>query len=504
MPLAEGNRPDWKQPPAQLVSQLENLALKSGEYRWNYTPFSFVTAREPDSGNILQQVVITQVVERLSSPYLGNTHLPTAELYNDKLKLENRPRLAIIAGTGQWDGLVNDNLEFYSRLPKPKPLMLLVNTVDHLPDGVDYDSARRQIVRGAAHNGVIFAGDQKGETVRRALWVSTQGNFAVIEGTEEQIYDDVVLRILIHYGAKFVTNRQDYYVLDDEQPLLSWEDWSRSPVHSQVWQRAQALASRGLIEDKVDLERFATRSHVSAIMRAINRSALGESMRGALDADLGILAVTRSGGGKVKWSSDPKMGDLVPVSHITRDGYVVAVPDGGGISVDSGSNPIRYADGSVETRESAMIAIAYQLVQKGKVKTYGDFHRWLYEQFRLGDNLVAIRQADFLPGIHIDHIHWHAQPGSFDPNRLEIVSPDPGNFPERDLPCGSESAAMATINALFQSSAFTSPGPTDAPLRGKVIAVQLPGHGLVLVANKSEAISDTVLKGMHPIKPPSV
>lgn len=503
MSIAEGQRPDWRLPTPQLVQSLEDLALSSGEYRWNYTPFSFVTAREPDPGNNLQQAVISQVIERLSASYLGNIHVPLARLYEEGIAPEARPKLAIISGTGEWDGLIGDNLDFYFHLPKPKPLMLLVNTVDQLPANIDYDSARRQIVRGAAHNGVIFEGDRNGNTVRRALWVSTQGNFALIEGTEDEIYNNVLMRILSHYGAEFVTERQDYREPDGESAFLAWEEWRDSPVHLQVWLRAQQLAQRGLIEDKVDLLQYASRFHVLKIMRAISRSALGESMRGAYDTGLGVLAVTRSGGGKVNWSSDPSSGGLVPVSHITQKGYVVAIPDGGVVTVNSSNIPV-FAPGSVETRESALVAMAYQLAQSGVTPTYGDFHRWLDEQFRFGDKFVPISQNPSIPGIHIDHIHWHPQPNSANPNLLEIVTPNLDHFPYLDLPCGSDQAAMATINALFQSPTFTTPGPQDEPLREKVIGVELPGHGLVLVANRSESITNAVINGMRPIKPPSV
>jgi len=486
----------WGKPVGELVHDLRRRR-EMGEQQFNLIPINFALGIEPSPDIPLQQAVWQNLKSRLTDSKLNNQFV---DLPNNLTPQEASASTVINFGNGHWDSLGIKTVSLYRSLKvKPKPLFMFVNTVPELPEPIDFHKARRQLVRGPGNNAVIFEGDPDSSTIRRALWISMQRNHVIIDGTEEDIYNDVIFRLLTHNAIKFVTNKGDY--LGEEGSILSWSDWVSSPVHQEIWERAQALASAKLIENQVELEDYAPWTFVKFLQFAMDRSPYGESMRGAYRPELGVFVVTRSGGGKVDWEPDPYTASLVPVSHITEDGYKVVIPGGGNVRVRGGI--LKYPSGSVETFESGLITIAYQLAQEGIVHNFPEFVNWFNENMKRRGQ-IPIKQSKRQFQLNLDHIHWSDDPALTDPTILETNHPDWKYFPNIDLSCGSENAAFATVSALFQSSTFNSPGPEGAPLREKVIGVKLPGHGMVFVAETSDQITNAILKGMKPIEPPSV
>lgn len=466
----------WSLPPAELLRDLTQRE-RFEPYIWHPNPIDFAVGRPPI--NDLQRAILSSLESRLTDEnVLGRrVNIPTEDT-----SIHERPDMVVMFGNGEMNALI-DPRELYIKLPEPRPLLLLVNTASKLPT-VDFHTARKQLVAAACHNGVIFEGDQDSDSVRKALWVSTQGNFKVIEGTAEEIFDNVVLRILTHYGASFVTERQDDQI---SQPF-TWQDWVSSPIHTQMAKAAELLGDAGIIEDKVNLDRYAGIQHAAFILKALNRSALGESMRSILDFELGVMAITRSGGGKVKLSPNPNDGHLVPVARLTRNGYVVIRPKDGQV--------VTYPNGSVETFENGLVILASSLVQAGIVHTFPELVNWLDDAFSRSNTVDLIQNGQRPKVLNIDHFHKHVVQAN---PSIEVVRPDPRVTPIIDHPCGSFEAAMALLSALFQSKIFTTPGTNDME---KVVIASLPGHGSVALGGDRQALTNTILS--LDLKPPEV
>ncbi len=473
----------------QSLTRQDYLNLQPrAEYAWTYEPFKFSVGRQPH--NPIQEEILAKLTAGLTSPELGNelVNLPRFAFLGREM-----PKMAIAFGQNTIFEENREGLRDYIRIKKPRPLLFLIDTVDKLPEKIDFDLARGVLVRGTSHNGAIFE-VTKEEGIKRVLWASTQGNYAVIEGPETQIMQDVIFRILAHYGATFVTQKQDARVSDGQ--ILRWQDWRDAATHQATWEAAQILAQRKLIEDHVILEKYASPEHIRLIRLALDRSALGESMRGEWLSGLGVYVVTPSGGGKVDWNPDPEKGVLVPVSHLTPEGYSVITPLG---MVDVVPNH-KFVAGSVETHENLMVTTAFQLAQAGITPSYPAYMDW-YNRHMRNERRVPVKQTNMRSGLVIDHVHVHPEPGSVNSNILSLVRPDPRFFPDIDLPCGSLQAASALVSALEQDENFSTPGPEDHPLREKVVAAVLPGHGMVFVGENRQAVTHAILHGMKAKEP---
>ena len=487
----EGSRPYWQQKPKILIPYLVG---KEDKYTWSYTPFNLSRSGEPFSS--LQQKIFDDLVGRLTSPALDNTLVP---LPGKDAQPEMFSKMIVMFGGGEWDWLNHSSFPLYLSLRHQKPLLFYLNTVKRFPQNIDFHVARKQLVRGACHNGVIFEGNPYKNSIGRALWMSMQGNYAIIEGSQDEIFDEVIFRTLNHYGADFVTEREDYQE-EDGRPWLPWKEWAESSHHRENWHAAQDLFEQHLIEDEVNLRRYAPYYFIRLLMIAINKSAIGESMRGQYLPDLGVYVVTPSGGKKVKWNPDPIDGHLTPVSHITKNGYVVPIPGGRNVVIEGRGKPIKYADGSVETFENLQVVIALQMAKKYGIKTYQAFMSWLNDQFNLHGK-IPVKQSDLKADITIDHAHVHEDEESVNTDLLEIVTPDPDVVPDTDVPCGSRNGAKALLSALFLSENFIQSASDEHPLNGKVIGVKLAGHGMVFVGENRQSVTSAMLRGMKAKEP---
>ena len=473
--------PDWRAPSHDLVPILRERAKT--EPVWNPIPVHFAVDINPS--NPLQQELLAELSAALTHKSIGGEEM---EVPNRQTLPEDRPNMIMMFGNGQLDAQIN-SIPTYLKLPTPKPPFLLVNTVVKLPP-INFAVARTQLVAGACNNGAIFEGQQYNNTSSAALWASMQGNHKELRMTHPEIVDDVIRRILAHYGTEYVTARRN-----GEAP--SWftrKKWERSPIHLEVAEAAWFLGNAGLIQNKVDLSRsFADATHVWAIQKALNKS-LGESMRAQYDPELRVMGVTVSGGGKVEVSADPRDGHLVPVMQITPDGYVVINP--------RGNESMQYGNGSVETLESGKIILYGALALGGVARSFKDAEKWLKDQFTL-KGVVNIVPDDLEPMITvIDHSHWHIE--EYDKDLVEVVHPDPRYYPpDLDFACGSLDSANATASALFTSDIFQNPGPIDDPMQGKILVVELAGHGLIALGTDRRQVTEALTnKRMMKLRPP--
>jgi hypothetical protein len=474
------NDPQWNATAHELVPILRELAKT--EPIWNPLPVHFAVDISPS--NAFQDELLHEVSALLTDSTIGGSQ---RQVPDRRTPLEDRPNMIMMFGNGRVNARVN-TIPTYLKLPSPKPPFLLVNTVDRLPP-IGFAVARTQLVAGACNNGVIFEGPQNGAVSSGALWASMQGNYMEMRYPHPKVLDSVVLRILAHYGTIYVTERYA-----GEPPVgLTWENWERSPIHREVAEAAWTLGEAGLIRDRVNLSQYYDDEiHTFAIQKALNKS-LGESMRAQFDPDLRVMGITVSGGGKVEVSDDPRDGHLVPVTQITPDGYVVVNP--------KESRVKKYGNGSVETLESGKIILFGALALGGVARTYKEAEAWLQDQF-IKNGVVDIVPETLEPMITvIDHSHWHVE--EYDDERVEVVSPDPRYYPpDLDFACGSLDSANATASALFRSQIFQNPGPSDDPMKGKVLVIELGGHGLIALGTDrrkvTEALTDDRVMKLRP------
>jgi hypothetical protein len=307
------------------------------------------------------------------------------------------------------------------------------------------------------------------------------GNYCLLQGKESDILDGLALRAQAHAGAEKI-NRYD----GDDEVRISWEEWTRSPVHRDITQAAHALGNARIIEDEVALGKYGSEDQAMEVLRFLNRAALGESMRSQLDPALRVMGVTTTGGGKVNVSADPMDGHIVPISQLTWTGYVRVMPRG---------CPITFKDPSIETHENGMVYLAGALVNAGLVDSFDSFQKFLEDHFAHHDR-IDILPAGMQPKVlAIDHFHRQPRRSSIrEPDRLEFVRPEETRFPDIDFPCGVREAELQLLSALFRSRAFSQPGSLD----DQVIMAILPGHGTVAVCGGDrQALVDLLVHGME-------
>lgn len=372
-------------------------------------------------------------------------------------------------------------LEIMAKLPKPRGSMLIINTVESLPDVPLFDLARGQLVKKAGHFGVIAEGDPDSEHVKRAVWASMAGNNRLLTGSEVEIFDQVALRAQAHVSAEKVTNHEG-----DISTRLTWAEWCASPVHADIARAARALGAAGIIEDEVPLDQYGSGDQVRSVLRFLQKAALGEGMRSQIDMNLRIMGVTTSGGNKVNVSERPEDGHVIPIGALTWTGYIRAIPE---------DCPITYVPPSVETHENGMVYLASALVNAGLVHDLDSFLAYLKNHFAEHETIDVVPEGMTPKVTALDHFHRQPKEDTIrEPDRVEIVYPDTARFPEIDFPCGVREAELHLLSALFQSESFRTPGP----LGRKVIIAVLPGHGSVAAyGGPRDELTDVLVNGME-------
>lgn len=464
------NSEQLKQPP-------EKISLPP-EWHWQPEPFNIYVGLKPD--NSAQQIVL----EKLQAKFIDIFGCQTVDEPDQTTHLGSFTPMVIVFAEGLESKVTPEQV--WKKLPRPRGMPFMVTTVDRLPDKADFDLARGQLVKKACNNGVIIAVDNSGEP-QEAFWASMQGNHMKITGSQEEIYTEIAFRAVAHYGAPMLTRRQE------TASSISWQSWVQTGVYDQIGQAAQALGKAGIIKNQVDLTEYDPIQGLK-IMAALNKiSGFGESMRALLISSLGILAVTKSGGGKVDIKRDPALGQLVPVGHLTKDGYVIA---------QFHDSPInKVPNPSVETHEAGLICLAAAAAQQGIAENFDGFFQFVENGFSHSpQGQIEILPKDWTPKvIHIDHFHGHPNPENINPDKVELVYPDKGCFPYLDFPCGSLWSALQSLSAFSQSETFTKPGPPATPLNNKIIVAVLPGHGSVAVCGPEtsrEELTDTIINGI--------
>jgi hypothetical protein len=267
---------------------------------------------------------------------------------------------------------------------------------------------------------------------------------------------------------------------------MTWADWCEHPIHQEIARSARRLGKAGIIEDEVPLTRYGTGPQVRSVLRFLQRAALGEGMRSRIVPEWRLMGVTTSGGNKIHVSPDPHDGHIVPVSHLTRTGFVLALP---------ADCPIGYIAPSVETHENGMVYLASALINAGIISDLDGFLQYVREQFSQHKQIQILPDGMMPSVITIDHFHRQPSQNSIrEPERVEIVYPNTERFPEIDFPCGVYEAELHLLSALFQSKLFTTPGS----LGNKAIFAVLPGHGTVaLYGGSRDELTDLLVDGMQ-------
>ncbi len=444
---------------------------RSDGYCWQPRALNVWVGRPPQ--NPLQAYLLQELRERLEAVgciFVEDAAQPTP--------LGPVAHLGMIFGRDLDEEI--DPFATLGQMPKPRGSVLVINTVESLPDVPLFDLARGQLVKLAGHFGILVEGHLESTDIRRGLWASMAGNNRLLGGSAEAILDSLALRILAHAGAEKINDH------DADEPMgLTWEAWSASPVHADIAEASRALGAAGVIEDEVPLGSYGTGEQVGSILRFLNRAALGEGMRSQLDPALRIMAVTTSGGSKINVSADPRDGHLVPIRQISRFGYVRAVPQG---------CPISFNAPSVETHENGMIYLAGALVNAGRLDSFDSFLAYLDDHFARHDRIDILPEGLTPKFTALEHFHRQPRDGSIrEPQRVEIVTPDVARFPPIDFPCGVREAELALLSALFQAPSFHTPGR----LGDRMILAVLPGHGSVaLYDGPREELTTLLLNGM--------
>lgn len=445
----------------------------NSSYSLDYLPITYSLGGKPRT--VLQYKVLEGLQERLHNPEFRGEIF---EIPHKDTPADQRPRMVMVFGNGELLSSTN-SLELHRHSPKPAPLFFMVNTVPHLPSIVEHDMARSQIVEGAAHCGVVFAGQSYPE---RALWISTQGNFQVIEGTPDEIYKDVALRMQIHFGSPFVKKRRD------GELMLLWKRIAQSQMHKDIAEAAHLLGEAGIIENEVDLHRYTPNKILARMLgKAFNANGIGESMRSEIDPD-GYMGVTRSGGGKVKVDDNPKKGHIVPVWAITPDGYLIPTITRKPLMLKL----FTYANGSVETHENGVIRLINSAARDGQVSNTEEALAWIQTRFTQ-DPFIPIQPKDLPPTsiVTIDHGHKYAKRARA--KNVLIGEPDFQYFPKLDFACGSRPAAWALLSGLMKFDEFKRP----EGLKGTIIFINLPGHGYVAVGENRQAVTEALINGVE-------
>jgi hypothetical protein len=446
------------------------------KYIWQPRPINIWVGMNPS--NHLQLHVLRAIQQRLRSQGCLFLQIP-----GEETELGQGAHLGIGFGANLREELRPSAV--FGRLPKPRGTVLMITAVENIPDMALFDLARGQLVRKAGHLGIVVEGALDGTRVKRALWASMAGNNSLLTGSEEDILDDLALRVLAHAGAEKI----NMYAGDDDETPLSWEAWSRSSVHRDIAQAGRALGEAEIIEDRVILDQYGTGRQAQELLRFLERGALGEGMRSQLDEALRVMGVTCTGGGKINVDPDPVAGQIIPISQLTWNGYVRAVPRG---------CPITFNGPSIETHENGLVYLAGALINAGLIDKFDDFMGFLEDHFAHHDRIDILPSGMQAKATAIEHFHRQPLKGSIkDPSKVELVSPEEERFPPIDFPCGVRPAELQLLSAVFRSQSFTKPGPLD-----KTVIAILPGHGSVAVSGgPRQELIDILVNGME-MEPP--
>lgn len=441
------------------------------EYIWEPRPVNIWIGSPPH--NTLQAHVLQNLRERLESQGCRFVDMPDQET-----DLGSVIHLGIAFGKDYEEEI--SPFVMLGQLPKPRGMSLVITVVDTIPETGLFDLARGHLVKKSGHLGILIEGDPDVPQVRRVLWGSMPGNYRLLEGDEEDIFDGLALRVQAHAGSGKVAQH-----VGDEGARLTWEEWAALPIHHDIAQAGRALGEAGIIEDKVPLEHYGSGEQTLQVLRFLQRSALGEGMRSQIDPQWRIMGLTMTGGGKIYVSPDPMDGHVVPIEQLTWDGYLRAVPRG---------CPITLGIPSVETHENGLVYLAGALSNAGEVDSFNGFLNFLEDHFSRHER-IDILPAGLSPKVTaIEHFHRQPKKGSIrDPHRVEIVYPDPVCFPEIDFPCGMREAELHLLSALFRAKSFHKPGLLD-----RVVLAVLPGHGTVVVyGGERREMTDILVNGME-------
>ncbi|HIC93105.1 MAG TPA: hypothetical protein EYP09_02500, partial [Anaerolineae bacterium] len=197
------------------------------EYVWRPRPINVWVGMNPC--NELQWHVLRELSKRLEARGCVFVRVP-----GEETELGSTVHLAIGFGARLGEEITPNVV--YGRLPKPRGTVLMITTVERFPKMNLFDLARGQLLRKAGHIGILVEGDPRGTGVRRALWASMAGNHRLLEGREEDIFDDLALRAQAHAGAEKVNRHEG-----DDETMISWLEWKGSPVHRDIAQAGRAL-----------------------------------------------------------------------------------------------------------------------------------------------------------------------------------------------------------------------------------------------------------------------
>ena len=442
------------------------------KYIWRPRPINIWVGVNPS--NYLQLHVLRAIQQRLKSQGCSFVEVP-----GEKTELGSVAELGIGCGANLREEIRPSAV--FGRMPKPRGTVLMITAVESIPDTDLFELARGQLVKKACHLGILVEGDLEGTRVKRALWASMAGNYSLITGHEEDILDNLALRVQAHAGAEKINK-----FAGDDETFLSWEEWSRSSVHRDIAQAGQTLGQASIIEDKVVLDQYGTDRQARDVLRFLERGALGEGMRSQLDPTLRVMAVTSTGGGKINVNADPMAGQIIPISQLTWDGYIRAIPHG---------CPTTFNDPSIETHENGLVYLAGALINAGLIDSFDGFMSFLESHFAEYDRIDVLPSGMEAKAMAIEHFHRQPKGDSIiDPAKVELVYPDTERFPPIDFPCGARPAELQLLSAVFRSQAFRQPGPLD-----KAVIVILPGHGSVAIygGGPRQELTDILINGME-------
>jgi hypothetical protein len=441
------------------------------EYIWQPSPINIWIAMNP--ANHLQLHVLHAIKERLETQGCIFVQVP-----GEITELGSVVHLGVGFGANLREEIRPSAV--YGRLPKPRGTVLMITAIENMPETDLFDLARGQLLRKAGQLGILVEGDLGGPNVRRALWASMAGNHSLLTGDEEDILDSLALRVQAHAGAEKININAG-----DDETSISWESWSKSTVHQDIAQAGRALGKANIIEDKVILDHYGSHRQSRDVLRFLERGALGEGMRSQLDPALRAMAVTSTGGGKINVDPDPMAGQIIPISQLTWEGYVRALPR---------DCPITFNDPSIETHENGLVYLAGALVNAGLVNGFDSFLRYLRSHFAQHERIDVLPAGMQPKATAIEHFHRQPRSESIkDPGRVELVYPEEWRFPPIDFPCGVRPAELQLLSAVFSSPAFRQPGPLDRA----VIAI-LPGHGSVaFYGGPRQELTDILINDME-------
>lgn len=441
-------------------------------YPLAYLPLTYCIGGEPRTSPQ------SQVLESLQE-HLGKK----VEIPQKETPPHLKPRVVIVFGNGKPRSETN-SFEIHRSCPKPTPLFLLLNTVPQLPEALNRFEARKELVEGACHCGIVFEGQKNPQ---RALWISTQGNYQLIEGSLAELCQNAAQRIQIHFASPNVSTRYDGGF------QLPWRTWARSPLHPNISRAAHELGDARIIDNEVDLTKYTpNRLKAMLLARAFNNNnklGIGESMRSEL-GPVGVIGVTRSGGKKVEVDPNPKKGHITPVWAITPDGYMI--PDVTRKPKLSRLLFSDFANGSVETHENGLIRLINSLARAGIISDFEGALSYIQRRFNK-EQFIPI-QPSGLPissAVSVDHAHWHVK-RAYDHN-IKVGEPDFRYFPKLDFSCGSRHAAWALISGLMQFEEFLR----AEGLSETIIFINLPGHGYVAVGENRQKLTEAIIKGVE-------